>query len=75
MKKIALALAAAGLALSLSACGEVGTQKESDGSIRKFTVLVEGRPLECVSFNDSLNSQWGTCDWVKYHAQDSNGTP
>ena len=61
---IGAAIAAGG---ALSACG-MGTQHESDGSIRKFTVKVEGKPLDCISFNDSANSQWGSCDWVKYHA-------
>jgi hypothetical protein len=88
MKKIALALAAAGLAFSLSACGnptggvgEVGTfdgskeDQTNKGNVQTLVVNYEGKPLTCLRFNPGGHSETITCDFVKYHAQDSNGTP
>lgn len=85
MKKIALALAAAGLALSLSACGnptgEYGTfdgskeDQTNKGNVQTLVVNYDGKPLTCVRLNPGLHSETISCDFVKYHAQDSNGTP
>lgn len=76
MKKIALAIVAV---IALSGCGAQENDPRLDGAEdlgsrenhSVVTVQYDGRDLDCITWSGSHGEAGMTCDFVKYHADDS----
>lgn len=68
-KKIIAALAITIVSLGfLTACGESAAPGDS---IREFKYVYNGKTLYCVKTGFG-NTETMSCDWVRYHAEESN---